>query len=167
MDIDESSSPVALAISAILALIPYPGDANPLSDESIRFRRNYAQFLAQSAFESTEGESDKPPDVEPSMALDDSDDEETRPPFHRGVPVELESIIALDLLSVYEYGQRGNLKRMRNRASSALVLAMNLSLHMHNDLDDVFAEARRRVWWLTYICICQSSIVSNTVRRTA
>lgn len=167
-EVDESQSPVALAISALLALIPHPDDANPLSDESIRFRRNYSQFLAQSAFERTEGESDKPSDVEPSMALDDSDDDdETRPQFHGGVPLALESVIALDLLSVYEYAQRGNLKRMRNRASSALVLAMNLSLHIHNDMEDGFAEARRRVWWMTYICICQSSIVSNTVRRTA
>jgi hypothetical protein len=164
MDIDESSSPVALAISAILALVPCSEDTNPLSEESVLFRRKYAQFLAQSAFESTEIESERPESsVEPSRALEGSDDELSREPFHRRVPVELESIIALDLLSVYEYAQRGNLKRMKNRASGALMLAMHQHLHVHRDEEDEFSEARRRTWWMTYSCVCQSSIVSNTV----
>ncbi|ORY58246.1 C6 zinc finger domain-containing protein [Pseudomassariella vexata] len=161
-DVDEPSSPVALAIAAILALIPCPQDSNFLIEESVLFRRKYAQFLAQSAFESIEVESEKPESaLEPRKALDDSDDDLTRDPFHADVPVELESVIALDLLSVYEYSQRGNLKKMRSRASAALMTAMNMSLHLHTDEEDRFSEARRRTWWMTYICICQSSIVSN------
>ncbi|KAI1853383.1 hypothetical protein JX266_002089 [Neoarthrinium moseri] len=162
-DVDESCSPLALAISAILALIPCAQDVNPLAEESILFRRKYAQFLAQSAFEAIEVETEKPESsMDPSRALDDSDDEYSRQPFHLGVPVQLEHIIALDLLSVYEYAQRGNLKRMRTRANAALMSAMSLSLHTHTDDDDVYSEARRRVWWMTFVCVCQSSIVSNT-----
>ncbi|KAI0132660.1 hypothetical protein BJ170DRAFT_256834 [Xylariales sp. AK1849] len=166
MDVDESSSPVALAISAILALLPCPQDGNPLAEECVLFRRKYAQFLAQSAFESIEVETERPESsVEPSKALDDSDDDISREPFHQGVPLQLESIVALDLLSVYEYAQRGNLKRMKSRANAALMSAMDLSLHTHKSPEDAFSEARRRVWWMTYICVCQSSIVSNTHPR--
>ncbi|KAH8194721.1 hypothetical protein TruAng_011114 [Truncatella angustata] len=129
IDIDESSSPAALAISAILALIPCAQDPSPFAEESILFRRKYAQFLAQSAFESVETESEHPDSaVEPSRALEDSDDEVHRQAFHQRVPVQLESIIALNLLSVYEYAQRGNLKRMRTRANAALMAAMIINI---------------------------------------
>ena len=130
------------------------------------FRRKYAQFVAQAAVESIENESERPESsVEPRKALDDPDEMPQRSPFHAGVPLELESVVALDLLSVYEYAQRGNLKKMKNRAGTAMMFAMNLSLHVHNEVDDEYTEARRRVWWMTYVCVCQSSIVSNTVRN--
>ncbi|KAI0013062.1 hypothetical protein F4779DRAFT_625501 [Xylariaceae sp. FL0662B] len=159
----EPSSAVSLAISAILALIPCPQDPHPLELESVHWRRTYSQFLAKSALESIENESEKPESsVEPPKALDDSDEEVFREKFHPQVPLELESIIALDLLSVYEYAQRGNLKKMRARVGSALVAAMSLSIHTRNDVEDEYTEARRRVWWMTYVCVCQGSIVSNT-----
>ncbi|KAI0539283.1 hypothetical protein GGR58DRAFT_524825 [Xylaria digitata] len=159
----EPSSAVALAISAILALIPCPLDSNPSSEESIRWRRSYSQFLAKASLESIENENERPESsVDPSKALDDSDEEMFREKFHPRVPLELESIIALDLLSVYEYAQRGNLKKMRARAGAALVAAMSLFLHTRNDVEDEYSEGRRRVWWMTYICVCQGSIVSNT-----
>ncbi|KAI0506145.1 hypothetical protein F5B22DRAFT_639462 [Xylaria bambusicola] len=159
----EPLSAISLAISAILALIPCPLDSHPLSEESIRWRRTYSQFLAKAALESVENESDRPESsVEPAKALDDSDDEIFREKFHPQVPLELESIIALDLLSIYEYAQRGNLKKMRARAGAALVAAMSLHLHQRSEVEDEFTEARRRVWWMTYICVCQGSIVSNT-----
>ncbi|KAL7628967.1 hypothetical protein AAE478_000485 [Parahypoxylon ruwenzoriense] len=160
---EEPSSAISLAISAILALIPCPQDPDPLQPESIRWRRTYAQFLAKSALESIESEIERPESsVEPPKALDDSDEEVFREKFHSQVPLELESIIALDLLSVYEYAQRGNLKKMRARVGSALVAAMSLMLHTRSDVEDEYSEARRRAWWMTYICVCQGSIVSNT-----
>lgn len=161
---EEPSSAISLAISAILALIPCPQDPNPLDSESIRWRRTYSQFLAKAALESIETETEKPESsVEPPKALDDSDEEIFREKFHSQVPLELESVIALDLLSVYEYAQRGNLKKMRARVGAALVSAMSLMLHQHSDVEDEYTEARRRAWWMTYICVCQGSIVSNTV----
>ncbi|KAI1734440.1 hypothetical protein F4680DRAFT_470935 [Xylaria scruposa] len=159
----EPLSAVALAISAILALIPSPLDPNPSSEESIRWRRTYSQFLAKTSLESIENESERPESsIDPSKALDDTDSEVLREQFHPSVPLELESVIALDLLSVYEYAQRGNLKKMRARAGAALVAAMSLFLHTKNEVEDRYSEARRRVWWMTYICVCQGSIVSNT-----
>ncbi|KAI4601083.1 hypothetical protein KJ359_012270 [Pestalotiopsis sp. 9143b] len=146
---------------AILALIPSAQDSNPLAEESILFRRKYAHFLAQSAFETIETESENPQSsVEPSRALEDSDDEYNRQPFHPSLPLELESVVAFDILSVYEYAQRGNLKRMRSRANAALISAMGMSLHTCHE-EDTFSEAKRRVWWMTYVCVCQASIVSN------
>ncbi|KAI1767239.1 hypothetical protein GGR53DRAFT_518494 [Hypoxylon sp. FL1150] len=160
---EEPSSAISLAISAILALIPCPQDSNPLEPESVRWRRTYSQFLAKAALESIETETERPESsVEPPKALDDSDDEIFREKFHSQVPLELESVIALDLLSVYEYAQRGNLKKMRARVGAALMSAMNLMLHTRNGVEDEYTEARRRTWWMTYICVCQGSIVSNT-----
>lgn len=162
---EEPSSAISLAISAILALIPCPQDPNPLEPDAIRWRRTYSQFLAKAALESIETETERPESsVEPPKALDDSDEDILREKFHSQVPLELESIIALDLLSVYEYAQRGNLKKMRARVGAALVAAMSLTLHTRNDVEDEYTEARRRTWWMTYMCVCQGSIVSNTVR---
>lgn len=45
-----------------------------------------------------------------------------------------------------------------------MMFAMDLSLHLQGDVEDAYSECRRRVWWMTYICYCQSCIVSNTVR---
>ncbi|OHE91282.1 hypothetical protein CORC01_13397 [Colletotrichum orchidophilum] len=158
----QPSTPISLAISAILALIPYHNDTNHLNKESVVFRRRYAQYLAQCAIESIEIESEIPDSsIEPPKALNESPDDFTRQQFHPGVPIELESVIALDILSVYEYAQRGNLKKMQVRAGQALVAAMSLSIHTCTE-DDAFSEARRRVWWMTYICVCQGSIVSNS-----
>ncbi|CAK7216668.1 hypothetical protein SBRCBS47491_002906 [Sporothrix bragantina] len=163
-EVFEPSTPVALALSAVLALIPCPGDNDPAAPESILFRRKCAQFFAQSAIESIEAESEIPDSAtEPHKALESSPPPTDRPPFHPRVPVELESIIALDLLSIYEYAQRGNIKKMRMRAGQALMEAMtSFSLHTQTDDSDFFAEAKRRVWWMTYVCATQSSIVSNT-----
>ncbi|OAA67086.1 c6 zinc finger domain containing protein [Niveomyces insectorum RCEF 264] len=160
----EPSTPVALALSAVLALIPCSEDMDPNTPESIVFRRKCAQFFAQSAIESIEAESELLESAtEPSKALESSPPPADRPAFHPRTPVELESIIALNLLSIYEYAQRGNIKKMRTRAGQALVDAMmTFSLHAQTDDDDFFAEAKRRVWWMTYVCATQSSIVSNT-----
>ncbi|WYZ35836.1 hypothetical protein EsH8_X_000483 [Colletotrichum jinshuiense] len=159
----QPSTPISLAISAILALVPCSNDTNHLNKESVVFRRRYAQYLAQCAIESIEIESEIPDSsIEPPKALNESPDDFPRQQFHPAVPTELETIIALDILSVYEYAQRGNLKKMQSRAGQALVSAMSLSLHTCTDDNDPFAETKRRVWWMTYICVCQGSIVSNT-----
>ncbi|CAN8105516.1 unnamed protein product [Discula destructiva] len=159
----EPSSPITLAISAILALIPCPEDTYHQAHESQLFRRKYAQYFAQSAFETIENDEEIPDSsIEPTRALSEEHKHTSfRRPFHPQVPVELEAIIALDILSVYEYAQRGNLKKMQNRAGQALMSAMDLFLHSCR-IEDEFAEARRRVWWMSYICIAQAAIVGNT-----
>jgi hypothetical protein len=62
--------------------------------------------------------------------------------------LELESIVALNLLSVYEYCQRGNVKKMRSRAVQALASAMALSLHCCTE-EEENSEIKRRIWWMT------------------
>lgn len=145
----EPTSPISLAISAILALIPCPEDTNHLDQESILFRRKYAQYLAQSAFETIENEEEIAESAtEPQKALSEEHNTPLRLPFHPSVPIEMENIIALDVLSVYEYAQRGNLKKTQNRGGQALMAAMELGLHS-SSVEDEFTEARRRVWWMT------------------
>lgn len=147
----EPTSPISLAISAILALIPCPEDTQHQCHESKLFRRKYAQYFAQSAFETIESDEEIPDSAfapHRALAANETQRSNFRRPFHSAVPVELESIIALDILSVYEYSQRGNLKKMQKRAGQAFLAAMDLSLHSCT-LEDEFSEARRRVWWMT------------------
>lgn len=122
--------------------------------------------------------------TDPSQALNYARPTINRPPFHPQAPVELESILALLVLSIYEYAQRGNMMKMRYRAGQAWVLAMNLSLNALGPEQDEFTEAKRRAWWMTvryparaplclfirlltrgmqYFCVLQGSIVSVTV----
>ncbi|KAM6529997.1 hypothetical protein FALCPG4_008120 [Fusarium falciforme] len=152
----EPSTSISLAISAMLALIPCTEDPHPTSKESVLFRRDYAQYLAQCALECIEIESEIPESsVDPAKALLQTPRCDSREPFHPEVPLELESIIALDILSAYEYAQRGNLKKMESRAGQALMAAMSLSLHLRDD-DGEPNEAKRR-----YICVSQAAIVGN------
>ncbi|POS73014.1 hypothetical protein DHEL01_v208588 [Diaporthe helianthi] len=156
----EPTSPISLAISAILALIPCPEDANHASRESQLFRRKYAQYFAQTAFETMESDEEIPDSaIDPSRPLSEEHNHNFRQPFHSRVPVELEGIVALDILSVYEYSQRGNIKKMQNRAGQALMAAMDISLHSCTT-EDEFSEARRRIWWMTYVCVAQGAIPS-------
>ncbi len=144
----EPSSPVGLAIAAVLALVPCADDSNYQTQESLLFRRNYAHYLAHSALESLEIEKDIPDFIDPSTALAEPRGEFGTHRFHHEVPQELEDIIALNILSFYEYAQRGNLKKMQSRAGQALVSAMALSLHECSD-EDPYSEVKARVWWMT------------------
>ncbi|QBZ57921.1 hypothetical protein PoMZ_02859 [Pyricularia oryzae] len=160
----EPTSAIALAISAVLALIPCANDVNHATPESLRFRRTYAQLMAQSAIEHIEEEDEIPESStipQEALSYDAPPSPPSRSLFHPDLPQELENIVALDILSVYEYGQRGNLRKMQSRAGQAFFDAMALNLHNCTE-EDRYSEARRRVWWMTYICICQGSIVSNT-----
>ena len=152
-DVDyEPSSSLSLSILAILSLIPHPEDPDPACEDAVVFRRKYAECLAQSALESVNIETEVPASsTSPAQVLSDMSDPYLRIPFHPHVPVELESVIALSILSVYEYAQRGNMKRMRQRAGQAIMAAMDMSLHSEPEpeVPDEFTEARRRAWWMT------------------
>lgn len=119
--------------------------------------------------------------TDPSQALCGERPSINREPFHPQAPVELENLLALLILSTYEYVQRGNLLKMRYRAGQALTIALDMSLHTLREDHSEFAEARRRAWWMTvcptfmknvawfanlflqYYCVLQGSIVSTTV----
>lgn len=145
----EPSSPITLAISAILALVPHPHDEDSSNPESILYRRKSAHSFAESTLESIEIESEiMDSDSSPSRALTGGSPTARRDYFHPNLPIEIESIIALLILSIYEYAQRGNISKMRIRAGQALISAMDMSLHSQGDKDGQFAEAKRRAWWM-------------------
>lgn len=142
-------SPLSLAISAILALIPHPDDPEPASAVSVLRRRTYAHTFAQLANSIIEAESDLDlSSTDPSQALSTPRPPVNREKLHPCTPEDLETLLALLILSVYEYSQRGNLLKMRYRASQALALALDKSLHCYT-AENNFAEARRRAWWMT------------------
>ncbi len=149
----EPSSPISLAISSILALIPHPEDAAPTNPHSVSMRRRQAQMFAEMAMESIEIESEVLVSATfPAHALSSSPSSFRREGFHVRCPIELESILAYLVLSIYEYAQRGNLAKMRNRASQAHDAATRLSLHDEGENEDgdiKYVEARRRAWWMT------------------
>ncbi|KAK2737556.1 hypothetical protein FQN57_007491 [Myotisia sp. PD_48] len=156
-------SPATLAISAVLALIPHPLDYDYSSPDSVLARRAYSHKFARAAIESIEEESDLQESVaSPSQALYTEQTTPNRLSVHPHTPVDLEGILALLILSIYEYTQRGNLVKMRHRAGQAFVMAMNNSLHALGPEEDEFSEAKRRAWWMTYYCVCQGSIVGTT-----
>ncbi|RHZ73700.1 hypothetical protein CDV55_107660 [Aspergillus turcosus] len=155
------SSPLSLAISATLVLIPHPGIKQPSTPEYTRLRRIVAHRYAQLALEAVEADLELlDSSSDPSRALSDGAPMIARQPFHPKVPLPLEAVLALVLLSVYEYAQRGNIRKMCNRAGQALTAAMSMSLHEMVE-DDEYAEARRRTWWITYLTVCQGSIASG------
>lgn len=145
----ESSSPLRLAISAVLALIPLASVTNPSRPSHVALRRKTAHQLAQRSLALIEDETDMPQDLSPSSALAHNMTAPHRQPLHPQVPIEIESVLSLCLLAIYEYSQRGNIRKMQDRAGQALVSAMNLSLHNQTDDMSDHAEARRRAWWMT------------------
>lgn len=135
------SSPLSLAISALLVLIPHPKETDPLRAEYVKLRRDFAQSFARDALYAVQLD---PSLRNPSNNVLGVD----RAQFHPKLPLHLEGILALNLLGVYEYAQRGNLCTMSDRANEALTSAIKLSLHESLE-EDEYAEARRRTWWMT------------------
>ncbi|PLB54195.1 C6 finger domain protein [Aspergillus steynii IBT 23096] len=157
----EPINPLGRAIAAIMVLVPHPNEKEPSRPEYVKIRRDFAHCFAKSAFDAVEieyGTPDAPkiPKGQAAEAVTGSD----REPFHPKLPVSLEGVVALALLSVYEYAQQGHLDRMLHRSNQSLALALSMSLHEALD-EDEFAEARRRVWWMTYMSACQGLAVSN------
>lgn len=144
---------MSLAISAILALVPHPNDPEPSGPASVIRRRTFAHTYAQLANTAIETDCElHASSTYPSDALTNERPLIDRESFHPKTPVELESLLALLVLSIYEYNQRGNLLKMRYRAGQALAIALDMSLHCLGEEFDEFAEARRRAWWMT-VCI--------------
>lgn len=142
------SNPLPLALSAMLALIPLPDDPDPKGQNSTWNRRIQAHKFAQAAFEALDNETELVDSIiNPKHALSNGSPRTYRAPFHQDLPLDLESNVALMILSIYEYGQRGNMKKMLNRSGQSLMLALEAKLY--SPIVDQFVEARRRVWWAT------------------
>jgi hypothetical protein len=149
------TTPLPLALSAILALIPLPNDPDPRGEKSTWERRIQAHKFAQASFEALDNESELIDSmINPKDALSNGSTCSRRALFHPGVPLDLETNITFLLLSVYEYFQRGNIKKMMNRVGQSLMLALDSKLYSSAGEEDQFAEARRRVWWTTVRLFC-------------
>lgn len=136
------TSPLSLALSAILVLIPPSPDIFPINNSGIVLRRSYAQIFAQAALLSIEKELDVLIPQTFSTTFDNEDH------FHSKIPQSLNPVLALVTLAMYEYCQRGNASRMRARANQALTVAMDMSLHDLGSTSSEFTEAERRAWWI-------------------
>ncbi|KAH7145383.1 hypothetical protein B0J13DRAFT_607094, partial [Dactylonectria estremocensis] len=62
--------------------------------------------------------------------------------------------------SLYQYLHHGNVTKMQQLAEEAFDFSVKLSLHVIPNDDTNFSEARRRTWWMTYLCMCNASIIS-------
>ncbi|KAL3458352.1 hypothetical protein BJX64DRAFT_292274 [Aspergillus heterothallicus] len=151
-------SPLALALSALLVLIPLPKDTAPLLEPSTTLRRTYSQLYARSAEHALENNTEQLRQTNMSSYASTY----TFHPssfLHPTIPAALEPIMALLALTVYDYCQRGNRKHMRTRAHQALTAAMDLSLHA---LSGEATDAQRRAWWMTMYLASQSSIINHS-----
>ncbi|KAK7417717.1 hypothetical protein QQX98_004373 [Neonectria punicea] len=147
----EPSSPLILALLSILVLLPHSQDEHASDETGRELRAEYAQSLAQCAVESIKIASEMESLPSPSS---------TRSSIHHCVPVELETPMALCVLSIYQYLHNGNVEKMRQLAEEAFDLSVNLSLHAIPEDETPFSEARRRTWWMSYLCICNACTVS-------
>ncbi|KAL4971398.1 hypothetical protein BDW66DRAFT_165272 [Aspergillus desertorum] len=147
------TSPLGLALAALLAPIPPQTNLQTKDDGSAAIRHSYADLYARSALESLHDALD----TSSSSNLADC----PRNALHPDIPRTIEPVLALALLSLYEYCQRGSVPRMRTWANQALTSAMDLSLHVESsDMDCL--DAHRRCWWATLFLVYQSSILSGS-----
>ncbi|KAI9931180.1 hypothetical protein AWENTII_004412 [Aspergillus wentii] len=146
------TTPLGLALMAILALIPVLEDPHPMREQAVRLRRSYAETFARAALKSIQEFVEDPNHHAASLHSS----------LHSNVPLGLESVLALLLLSLYEYCHCGSRAKMRSRANLALTTAMDMSLHTVSPEAAESLNAKRRAWWATIFLVYQSSI-SNSV----
>lgn len=145
-------SSLGLAIMAILVLIPPPEEADPLRIGQLEVRKSYANYFVQAALRSisdcsTErGQSSRNPISTPRL------DEVSRSVLHAELPSSLEPVLALLLLGAYESCQNSDRRQMRSRVYDALVLAMDLSIHVKDPVAPEEDPVKARVWWMT-VCL--------------
>lgn len=143
------NSPLLLSILAILVLMPHPQDPKPASAGSRLLRRKASSRYACESMKLIEDFIDR--------AGEEGDD------------VPIECVQALNVLVRWEMAQNGNFQKTRQRAGHAAQVAMDLGLHRSNghltfaEGEEWKRDVRRRTWWLTFMVLCQSSMVSGTV----
>ncbi|KAJ5945833.1 hypothetical protein N7454_002672 [Penicillium verhagenii] len=140
-------SSLSLALSAILVLIPPTPDSTSLTEAAVLLRRSYAQLFAHAALSSVEREIDE---LSPASSINviGASISQEQSQLHSQVPLPLDPILALVVLAMYEYCQRGNVSRMRARVNHAVTTAMDISLHDLGPIATEYSEAQRRAWWM-------------------
>ncbi|KAF9884611.1 hypothetical protein FE257_001433 [Aspergillus nanangensis] len=143
-------SPLSMAVAALLVLVPRDSVSyGSPAGSAAPARRTVAQLYAQSALQLIDEDIGVYGSTPSGCASSHLDRPYPRSPLHRDLPVDIEGLIALLLLSVYEYCQRGNLSKMRARTNQALLQAMDMGLHCIPEEVDGFQESKRRAWWWT------------------
>lgn len=83
----------------------------------------------------------------------------------------LETVQALCILSLWEWGNSGNLARSRARSGQAVQVAMELGIHEMDQYsqggralegEDWRRDMARRTWWVVYVAQLTSALVSGT-----
>jgi hypothetical protein len=85
-------------------------------------------------------------------------------------PTSLECVQALTMLSLWEWGNAGNLSKNRARAGQAIQVAMDIGLHEMDRFSegrsvegDWRADMARRTWWTTYVAQLTAAIISGNI----
>ncbi|KAG2421263.1 hypothetical protein HFD88_000879 [Aspergillus terreus] len=142
----EHRSPLALALSALLVLIPPASDLTPISEPATSLRASYSQFYIRAADDLLQAHV-RP--AEPTWAsLFATPASSSWSPLHPQVPADLDCVLAMLALAVHEY---------------ALTAAMDLSLH-NLGVDDpglTLTDAHKRTWWMTMYLVTQSAIFNH------
>ena len=133
-----------------------------MTESSILIRRSYAQLFAQAALSNAEKETD---DIRPIKHVDAAGVAPSCSSLHAHVPSQLDPILSLVVLAIYEYCQRGNVSRMRARVNQAVTTAMDISLHNLGTPTTEYSEAQRRAWWMTVSIWSEKIVVANPVLR--
>jgi hypothetical protein len=137
-------SPFLLAAQTILVLVPHPNDPNPGSAKSKRLRFAASARLGQQTMDL----------VERILTRQST----------------LECVQALAMLSMWEWGNAGNLEKNRARAGQAVQVAMELGLHeMDQEPSGIAVEGvdwerdmARRTWWVIYAAQITAAVVSGS-----
>ncbi|KAJ5177886.1 uncharacterized protein N7500_000585 [Penicillium coprophilum] len=131
--------------------VPDVGSSAIRTYQSEAEMRSYAQLFAQAALAAVETETD---DLAPALNtnMPETGSSRTLNDLHSQIPIQLYPVLALVILAMYEYCQRGNVSRMRARGNQAITTAMDISIHCLDSTTTDYSEAQRRAWWMT---VCQ------------
>nr|XP_036576008.1 uncharacterized protein CTRU02_13998 [Colletotrichum truncatum]KAF6782679.1 hypothetical protein CTRU02_13998 [Colletotrichum truncatum] len=147
----EPASPLILALLSVLTHLPHQGHNSTLA-EGAQIIDNYSSnYFARQAMDAIQAQStSNGPHIR-----------NTATEYHRNVPKDLEVLLACCVMSLYHYLCRGDIDEMTFLAQGAFERMKDFSprFTMPN-MDARFAEAFQRAWWMTYLSICNASILS-------
>ncbi|KAG7060719.1 C6 zinc finger domain protein [Colletotrichum scovillei] len=134
-----SSSPLILALQALLTHVHQNGAGCDLNNERLGDRSFVSSSLAQHALETIETTASDVVTIQPTRASS----------FHPNVPVEAEATLACCALSLYQYLHHGNFQKMEALANKGLSLSKRMLESHDASGSGQFAESIRRAWWMS------------------
>ncbi|KAH6648124.1 hypothetical protein BKA67DRAFT_406659 [Truncatella angustata] len=150
----QPSSPLILALLSVLVLFPDTDGGSTSEEISQEMRFRFTQSLAECASESIEVYTSR---AELNSLLLEPDQPDSW--LHPNLPNQLQIPMALCVLSMQAYLHSGNLPKMLHLAERALDTCMQMSLHQYEG-EGPQTETIRRVWWMSYLCLCNACIVN-------